>query len=432
MRVLAIDDSPEYLELIRDFLRRSFAGVEVTGYRPQDHGDRVPGLAQTGFDVVLLDHDLGLPHDGLEWLDALKSQHNCPPIVLLAERGDEYLAVAAIKHGAADYVAKRDVTAQRLADVVRNAIVESSDLDWSFEEDLIVAPEAAQSPRPVSSERPMEGYRFLRRIGGGENSRVYLAERSSDNIALAIKVIGRKAFPNKQLRQRFQNEAKLASSLDSPYVVKVYDFGITPRFDYMAMELFTRGDLKQRVDRGVEPSIAVLYLVNIAYALNVIHTAGIVHRDLKPSNIMFRSDDSLALADFGISKHCGDRSQATTAGTVLGTPHYMSPEQAEGLVVDHRCDIYACGVMLYEMLMGRWPFEGDNVLAVIQKHVNSPVPRLPRELQVFQPIISELLAKAPDDRVQSAAELAARARGLWSTLSGRAGRGALPAETWPD
>ena len=147
------------------------------------------------------------------------------------------------------------------------------------------------------------------------------------------------------------------------------------------------------------------HLHNIARGLKAIHKVGIVHRDLKPANVMFRDDDSLALVDFGISKRVSEGFELTTAGTVIGTPHYLSPEQAEGLPADQRSDLYGLGVMFYEMLTGKKPYHGDTVSALIFQHLHAPIPRLPEELELMQPLLNKLMAKNPDDRYASTAEL---------------------------
>jgi serine/threonine protein kinase len=171
------------------------------------------------------------------------------------------------------------------------------------------------------------------------------------------------------------------------------------------MEFFTRGDLKQRIEHHVLPDDALNYALHIALGLEAIHGQGIVHRDLKPGNIMFRSDDSLAIADFGISKHLDAREELTNVGSVLGTPNYISPEQGQGLAVDARSDLYSAGIILFEMLAGRKAYRADTPTAVIYQHVHADIPRLPAGLERYQPIIDSLLAKRPAERYQTASEL---------------------------
>jgi serine/threonine-protein kinase PpkA len=173
------------------------------------------------------------------------------------------------------------------------------------------------------------------------------------------------------------------------------------------MEFFTRGDLKQRIEHGVSVQDGINYIRHIGFGLSAIHENGIVHRDLKPGNIMFRSDDSLALADFGISKRLDETGELTKFGSVLGTPNYISPEQALGNDVDHRSDLYSAGIIFFEMLTGRKPFKAETAPALVYQHVHAAIPDLPDVVHNYQPIIDLLLAKDPDARFSSAEEFIA-------------------------
>jgi len=405
MQVLIVEDSPDFLALLRRYLSQELAGVQVTDYVPSEQGGRVPEVADRGIDVILLDYQLGTHQDGLTWLKALRAQPGCPPVIFMTAYGDEYVAVEAMKLGAADYVNKRDLNSGRLLDLIRDALVERDELDWALDDAAAIAPPPAARDGGTAAE-PEDGYRFLRPIGAGAMSKVYLAERLRDGLTLALKLISLKNLQTVEVRNRFLREAELASSLESPYVVRIHDFGFTPTYGYMAMELFTRGDLQQRMKHGVSREDALLYLWNIAQGLTVIHRVGIVHRDLKPGNVMFRSDDSMAIADFGISKRLVEPTLMTTMGKVLGTPHYMSPEQGQGLDIDARSDLYALGIMMFELLAGHPPFDAADPLAVIHQHVTAPVPPMPKDSEDLQPVVNRLLAKDPRDRYADAEALA--------------------------
>jgi serine/threonine-protein kinase PpkA len=244
-------------------------------------------------------------------------------------------------------------------------------------------------------------------IGEGAMSKVYLAERVKDKMTLVLKVLDltRVKVHEPKLILRFIQEAKLISELSSPFIVKIFDHGLTEEYGYIAMEFFSRGDLKQRAELGLNHEIATIYATHIAYGLEQIHAINVVHRDLKPANLMFRGDDSLVLADFGISKKLDEINDITTMGKILGTPHYMSPEQGEGASVDARTDLYSLGVLYYELLTGKKPFSAATASALIYQHVHAPIPTLPDELKQYQSIIDLLLAKKADDRMQTAREL---------------------------
>ncbi|MEM7466836.1 MAG: serine/threonine-protein kinase, partial [Pseudomonadota bacterium] len=232
----------------------------------------------------------------------------------------------------------------------------------------------------------------------------YLAESRDDKSTLVLKIMDVASIKEPQALQRFVQEAELVSEVNSPYVVRFLEHGFTKEYGYIAMEFFTRGDLKQRIEHGVSLIDALNYIRHIAFGLSAIHQQGIIHRDLKPGNIMFRSDDSLALADFGISRRQNETSELTRLGSVLGTPNYISPEQALGKTVDHRSDLYSAGVVFFEMLTGRKPFKAETAPALVYQHVHADIPQLPGKLQRYQPIIEMLLAKNAAERFSSADE----------------------------
>jgi serine/threonine protein kinase len=171
------------------------------------------------------------------------------------------------------------------------------------------------------------------------------------------------------------------------------------------MEYFSRGDLRARIAQGVRAEEAIAYVKQIAAALQAIHEAGIVHRDLKPDNLMLRRDGSLALVDFGIAKHVSMLITDTAHGEVVGTPYYLSPEQAMGRPVDQRCDLYSLGLILYEMLSGAKPYHAQSAEALLDQHVNGPVPLLRTSHERLQPVLERLMAKNCDERYPSAHEL---------------------------
>ena len=150
----------------------------------------------------------------------------------------------------------------------------------------------------------------------------------------------------------------------------------------------------------------------IATALDYAHKKGFVHRDVKPDNILLRDDGSSALTDFGIARALDPAARMTQTGAVVGTPHYMSPEQARGRPIDGRSDLYSLGIVLYEMLVGRVPYQADDSLAVGIMHITEPVPVLPDSLAHLQPLISRMLAKQPEDRYQDGSAARRRDRGV--------------------
>lgn len=249
------------------------------------------------------------------------------------------------------------------------------------------------------------GYRIQSTIGKGGMASVYLAIQESFDRRVAIKVMSPQLLTDDSFAKRFLREAKIVAQLNHPHIVPVYDVGQTGDWHYMAMEFVGGGHLKQRIRDGMSPEEAERVLREIALALDYAGERGFVHRDVKPDNIMFREDGSAVLMDFGIARAADSDEQMTRMGTVVGTPRYMSPEQHRGGEIDARADIYSLGVVFFEMLTGRTPFSGDDPMAIGIAHIREPIPRLPRDLRHYQPLIKRLLAKDPGERFQRGQEV---------------------------
>jgi serine/threonine-protein kinase PpkA len=245
----------------------------------------------------------------------------------------------------------------------------------------------------------------LHTIGQGGQAKVYLAQRNSDGLAVALKVLDRKVRQDQVYLERLRREYKLLASIENEYVARIYDQGFTGDHPFIAMEFVPSGTLAGRVREGISSRDALRITAQIAQALDAIHAKGIVHRDLKPANILFRPDGRPVIVDFGLAKDLAVNSTLTIAGQLLATPRYMSPEQCLGHPVDGRSDLYSLGVIFYEMLTGQRIFESASSANVANMHVHAPVPRLAERLAGYQGVLDRLLAKKPDDRFQSAREL---------------------------
>ena len=392
MKLIIIDDSKEYMTLVRRMLAKVMPDIEVTEYDPEQQGRPSPDFDWSIYDALLIDYQLGENEDGIGWIESYKNSPGFPPSILMTSTGDEYVAVKAIKAGALDYINKSDINQDRIARLVQGAFAarreQQASEETTFGEKLRSDESIFRSVKLPNDRTPdgeRIGYRFVRLIGQGASSRVYLAERLSDKSTLVLKIMDVASIREPQALQRFVQEAELVSEVNSPYVVHFLEHGFTKEYGYIAMEFFTRGDLKQRIEHGVSLGDALNYIRHIAYGLSAIHEQGIIHRDLKPGNIMFRSDDSLALADFGISRRLNETSELTRLGSVLGTPNYISPEQALGKTVDHRSDLYSAGVVFFEMLTGRKPFKAETAPALVYQHVHADIPQLPSKLQRYPP-----------------------------------------------
>ena len=414
--VLIIDDSRDFRSLLRLFINKEFEDVDIEEYDLERLGQPREDFVWGNYDVLLLDYNLGPEQDGLEWLRIFSRRPDFPPAIMLTAEGDEYTAVKAIKLGACDYLNKKDVTPGALSRVIREALEFTPESRQREKQDMHDATQIIEEIRsrvlPVADavdvvppQRLEIGYRFVRQIGKGAMSTVYLAERIGDGQTVVLQVLDLTRTIDPSLVERFRLEAELIAGINSPFVVRIHDHGITEEYGFIAMEFFSRGDLKQRMEMGLTPEVALNYLTHIIYGLDAIHNSGVIHRDLKPANIMFRGDDSLALADFGISKKLGADGDLTMSGQILGTPNYMSPEQGQAQALDARSDLYSAGVLFYEMLTGVKPFVAKTPSALIEQHIHADIPRLEGNLAVYQPIVDRMLAKHPDDRYQSADEL---------------------------
>ncbi len=251
------------------------------------------------------------------------------------------------------------------------------------------------------------GYKILRILGRGGMAKVYLAIQDVFEREVALKIMSKALAEDSNFAQRFFREAKIVSKLVHPNIVTVHDVGMHEGACYLSMEYIDGQDLKHVVyGLNIRQKIRTIY--DIAKALDYAGSKGYIHRDIKPENIMFHSSDGRAvLMDFGIARAAESNTQVTQAGTAIGTPHYMSPEQAKGKVVDHRSDIYSLGVVLYYTLAGHVPFDAESAVGIGIKHITEPIPRLPAIYDSLQPIVNRMMAKNVDKRYQNAKELMA-------------------------
>ena len=258
------------------------------------------------------------------------------------------------------------------------------------------------------------GYEVQRIIGHGGMATVYLAEQLSLGRQVALKVLLPALALDPIATERFLREARFAAQLHHPNIVAIHDVGVANASPYMAMAYEPGGTVAQATQGRDDPAFALRVIRDIAKALDYAHSEGVVHRDVKPENILRRHDGTCVLSDFGIAHALARQSGLTNEGTSVGTPHYMSPEQLRGEKVDGRADLYSLGVVFYQLLTGVLPYQGTDGWAIGMQHINAPIPRLPMMLAHLQPLVDSLLAKLPQDRVQTGAELAQRIDGLLS------------------
>jgi serine/threonine protein kinase len=254
---------------------------------------------------------------------------------------------------------------------------------------------------------------------------VYLAIQQSLEREVVLKTLDTTHDESGDFFERFLKEGRIIASLRHPHIVTIFDIGTADDVVYIAMEYVDGGDLRAKIENRLAPVRGLDLVSKIGQALAYAHKNDIIHRDVKPANILFRSDGTPLLSDFGIAKDATVDKELTSTGTILGSPFYMSPEQAEGLTVDGRTDLYSLGVIFYEMLTGEKPYEGDSAIKVIMKHIQSPVPTLPTELDQFQPLLNRMMAKNRDQRVATAEELVEEVDELRKQVEGKKGRGTM-------
>jgi len=271
-------------------------------------------------------------------------------------------------------------------------------------------------------------YRVESELGHGGMATVYQAFHQPLRRYVALKVLDSLLSRNEEFQQRFEQEARLAAQLDHPNIISIYDLGVADGHQYIAMQLIDGPTLEQVIrETGPLPAARVLAIgTQIAEALGYAHEQGVFHRDVKPSNILLRPNDRPILTDFGIARAV-EGLRLTMTRSMVGTPRYMSPEQAQAQPVDSRSDIYSLGVVLYEMLSGRPPFDAPSTPSLLYMHVHQAPPPLsqarPDLSSGVRELVERCLAKSPDDRFQNAGQIAASCRALL-TIPGLDGSGA--------
>ena len=468
-RVLVVDDDVRYSEWLRHHLDVLCPQASVSMLNLEEFERWCTMFSGRDCDLLMLAANFGAsPEDpgahGLSLLRRLRDQPATPAVVALAEAGNELTAVRALQLGAVDYLPKRLLTPERLSTAVRVALrrVErrvarrlASLANLSRDQangmpanaaaqnapdaaaGVVDAAGAAQAAATEGAEAEalqpagvaallaaanaevIPGYTLRLKIGESEKAVVYLATstRRGHNVALKVSKTLRDEAAGRQFLER---EYTAVMAVRSPLVVEIYDYGVHAGFEYLAMEYLPRGDLKARLQRGLSEADALHYVVQIASALQVVHEAGLVHRDLKPPNVMLRENDGVALIDFGLARPFDGSTISTHTGVLLGSPYYMSPEQALGEALDARSDFYSLGIICYEMLTGQKPYTGGTAMEVLQQHVSSPMPQLPAQFARYQPFLARLLAKARGERFGTATEIVAAATALTKDAPGEA------------
>jgi CheY-like chemotaxis protein len=381
-----------------------------------------PKTRLISFDLAIVDAavDAAL---AITRVESMTEQESAPPVLFFTASSDTQLAARARAAGATAVLARDGISvgalSEQLQTLCREARPRQEETGRQERSDGLLRPHGRRNAiiaavpleRLIRNDDPptqmplVPGYDVLAEIGRGGMASALLAQREEDNVLVVLKLLRVSEAHNATNLRRFLREFRIAAQLEHPNIVTTYERAFASDFAYIAMEYCAGGDLQSRIAAGLDVTGAINHARAIASALGAAHAKAVIHRDVKPANVLFRADDSLVLSDFGIAKAKEAAVSLTLANALMGTPHYISPEQIRGGAVDHRADLYSLGVILFEMLAGARPFRGERIVDLLEAHVSTRVPRLPDEAVHMQPVVDRLMAKRPEDRYQSADEL---------------------------
>ena len=396
IKLMIIDEQAEFRSLLMHHVTTHWPDAIISAYDPVAAGHLPDEFAGAGNDIILLGSMHGDDRDGVDVLARFVRRRRFPPVVYFGTEEDEKLA--------SDLHPSGHFNRDHLS---HDALIEGLG-------EILLANEGIVPTKPLfvgdmrSGGHPLiKGYRFLRKLGSTEHSGVYLAEREATHLQVVLKVLRQvpQHADSIDAFDRFLQEYETIAEMDHPNIVRIYDLGVGDDHAHIVMEYLDGGDLRNKIESGMSEREAVQYLRQIASALAAVHDKNVLHRDLKPGNIMLRENGSIALIDFGLAKRAKLASAITDKGEIFGTPYYMSPEQGHGSDVDERSDIYSLGVIFFELLTGDKPFKAGTAMGTIYQHAQAPVPLLPPRLARHQILINMMLAKHPENRLQTAAEV---------------------------
>jgi len=418
-RLLIVGAERDLRTWLRHHIEILWPDATVEEMEPTELPPRAAHLTTKSFDLIVLGAQCGEapedPASGLEALRLFQRRDDTPPIVVIASGGNELSAVRALRLGATDYLPRALLNAQRLATALRLALRTRRRAS-----PVRPVPAKTLARRIDPSLLDLPQYAILHKLGESSRAAVYFAYSITLGRNVALKISKPSAEGAEESRE-FAREYAAISAVHHRSVVEIYDYGFHAGREFIAMEYFPCGDLKTRLQQPMSVSESLGYALRICGALRVIHTAGLIHRDLKPPNVMLREDGSVVLIDFGIAKGLESTGRSTALGVLRGSPYYMSPEQAQGIALDGRSDLYSVGVMLYEMLTGTKPYVGNSAIEVMQQHVHGPRPPLAGDLAALEPLLEGLMAR---DRTRRYPDAVAAYAAIMAAIDVRAAHGA--------
>jgi tRNA A-37 threonylcarbamoyl transferase component Bud32 len=397
MRLLVVAARADQRMLVKKHVEIAWPDVSIVEHSIGKDSDFEPQFAAAGFDAVII---VSAPPTAQceRFAIELLSRPEFAPIVLIKLEDAPQMSAPPV-HGLFRLYGRK-VDRDQLVRAIEAASQEHRQAL------ALLRGNPAYEKRYRFGSTMIRGHRCLRQVGSGGMCTIYLAESERAGNLVVLKVFNQVPDVSERIASfdRFLREYEIVAGLDHKNIVRIYDLGVADDHAYIAMEHFPNGDLRQRMKAPMSTATAVDYLEQIASALHAIHSVGILHRDMKPANVMLRADGTLCLIDFGLAKADFD-AELTGTREIFGTPYYMSPEQGHAENIDARSDIYSLGVMFYEMLIGRKPFSGSTAMEVIYKHKRAELPEIPPQFAAYEDILRRMLAKLPQGRFQSAAEL---------------------------
>lgn len=403
MKILVVeDDAVMRGHLVRMLELDDFDLIEAV------NGREALKMARSEAPCLILS-DVMMPEmDGYELLETLRADPLTAaiPFIFLSASSDRIDRRRGMNLGADDYIGK-----PFSHDEVREAV--SARLKRAQALERIGSAVDLELPGLVQ----IKGYRILRRLGGGGMSEVFLAVRDSDGVEVALKLLDTSLNQDADLLHRFIQEYALLEQINHPNVARIIDHGFTDEHAFISMEYFAEGDIRRRLASGFSPYEALAAVMQVAMALSQIHGIGIIHRDLKPDNLMLRSDGTIALIDFGVAKYSRQTQENTQHGEIIGSPTYMSPEQALGQPVGPASDIYSLGVIFYEMVARKRPYAADNLQAMLYQQMHAPIPVFEPKFAEFQGLLDRMMAKKPRNRFPNAQAIVDTVNKHWPIVS---------------
>ncbi len=374
-------------------LRKHFPGVPINERRDLRDNQTVWDIRSQNYALLLIDcgaHD----QDELEFLASLNRTGYGSTAVVVLTTAAQAPVIHGMNVGAVDFLDRDDLNDAEFAETIVRACNRSGAAE---EQEL---PEAGALLPP---ELAIKGYQPIKTLSVTSESYVLLVRHAKTNRQFVLKFLP--DTTSERLVKRFLQECRVATSQHHTNLVGVKEQGLSSGAAYYVMEYLAGGSLQMRLRTRFSQQRALRTMHQLAAALQHLHAANIVHLDVKSANILFRDENTAVLIDFGAARHELINRSYTLKDHALGTPHYMSPEQATGRPLDQRADLYALGVVFFEMLTGACPYQGETISEVLYSHLRNPIPELPLHVRVFQPIINRLLAKKSNDRYASSAEL---------------------------